>query len=51
MPQSRRPSWRILPLAGRHGHPVRAQERLRGWQCSDFLFGDRQCEDLRVLLM
>jgi hypothetical protein len=30
--------------------PVRAQERLRGWQCSGFLFGNRQCEDSRVLL-
>jgi hypothetical protein len=31
-------------------HPVRAQERLQGWRCSDFLFGDRPCEDSRVLL-
>jgi hypothetical protein len=30
--------------------PVRAQERLQGWRCSDFLFGDRPCEDSRVLL-
>jgi hypothetical protein len=30
--------------------PVRAQERLRGWRCSGFLFGDRPCEDSRVLL-
>jgi hypothetical protein len=30
--------------------PVRAQERLRGWRCSGLLFGDRPCEDSRVLL-
>jgi hypothetical protein len=30
--------------------PVRAQKRLRGWQCSGFLFGDRQCEDSRASL-
>jgi hypothetical protein len=29
---------------------VRTQERLRGWQCSGFLFGDHPCEDSRVLL-
>jgi hypothetical protein len=28
--------------------PVRVQERLRGWRCSDLLFGDRPCEDSRV---
>jgi hypothetical protein len=47
---SRRPSWRIMLLAGVIARPVRVQEWLRGWRCRGLLFGDRPCEDSRVPL-
>jgi hypothetical protein len=29
-------------------HPVRVQERLRGWRCRGLMFGGRPCEDSMV---
>jgi hypothetical protein len=47
---SRRPSWRILLLAGHHGVPCVHPRQLRGWRCRGRPFGGRPCADSRVPL-